>query len=128
MKNNKLSSNFSKKREEENFYIAIQNPEDLRRELLGSVKMTIKLLQKCEHINEQREKKLKLMQEFHDSFTAINMLIKKLKQTVPKARAKSAPSKILNSSKEGVIKENKHEISRLQRDLDDIENKLEGLS
>ena len=116
--------------EESAFYMAIEDPYDFRRELLGSSKGVIQLLQKHEELKQIRQEKIKLMHEFSNVNSEITMLMNKLKKAIPKTKLRNIPNKEpVSKKKESVINSKHHpELSNLQRELAEIENKLNGLN
>ncbi len=113
--------------EESSFYVAIQDPKSFRRELLGSSKDMIKLLQKYEDIKKIREQKIKLMYEFSQTKTEIAMLMGKLKRAIPKTKLRNAYDnpKVIEKKKIVAPRKEVHpDLSSLQNELASIEEKL----
>lgn len=73
------------------YYVSLEDPKSFRRELLGSTKVIIKLLQRYEMLKIVREKKIKLMFNYSKSIAEINMLVNKLKKAIPKNKIKDLP-------------------------------------
>ncbi|MFT4303407.1 MAG: hypothetical protein ACMXYG_02500 [Candidatus Woesearchaeota archaeon] len=108
--------------EESAFYMAIENPRDFRRELLGTNKMIIQLLQKYENIKRIREQKINLIYEYNSLNKEINSLIHRLKKYVPKTNLRNISDKTIkiNSEKQ----EPNTDIKKLHDELAEIEAKL----
>lgn len=110
------------------FYMSIEDPDHFRRELLGTSKMIIQLLQKYEDLRKLREEKISLMFKFSDMMEEITMLVGKLKQAVPKTslpnmgKQNDAPEKKAKIVR--MPKLQSPEIGMLQRELVEIEAKL----
>lgn len=77
--------------EQDAFYIAIQNPKDFRRELLGSSKNILQLLQRREELMELRARKMQLMFGLSEIMSEIRMLVNRLRKTVPITKLRNVP-------------------------------------
>ena len=105
--------------EDDAFYMAVQNPRDFRRELLGSSKSIIQLIQHYEQIKDIREKKIKKMHEFSAALSEVNMIMNKLKKAIPTTRLKKLHSQLKTKQKKEKKKASKpssDQIERLQRE------------
>jgi hypothetical protein len=126
------------------YYVAIDEPKLFRRELLGSTKVIIKLLQKYEELKKTRENKIKLTFQYSNVISEINMLVNKLRKLIPRNKISNIPkienlpeeSKLVSSSNSRfqtkgirytpkVISSNN--IDDLHNQLSDIEARLNGL-
>jgi len=121
--------------EESSFYVAIEDPKLFRRELLGSSKMMIGLLQRYEAIKKIREEKIKSMFKFNEVAQEIVILINRLNKTIPQTKLRNLYEKsqgIVEKRKDNKqqVKEEKlvhPEITQLQKELFAIEEKLSKL-
>lgn len=118
--------------EEAAFYMAIQNPKDFRRELLGSSKVIIQLLQHHESIRQLREEKVKLMYEFSKITAEIRMLSGKLKGAIPQTKLRNIPKSAEDGERKKISRGRSSKgthpgISQLQSELAAIEEKLGSL-
>jgi replication fork clamp-binding protein CrfC len=123
--------------EEDSFYMAVRNPKDFRRELLNSNKQILQLLQKNEDLKGLRIKKIELMFKYNDIISEINMLMSKLKRTIPQTKLRNIPEIKNKEEKEAAAPkkekiiykaEKKNELVRLQQELEQIESKLGKLN
>jgi len=114
--------------EDDAFYVAVQNPRDFRRELLGAGKDVIRLIQKNEHIKEVRAEKIKKMFEFSDALSEIGMIMNKMKKVVPATKLRKLSSKLKKEKKEEPKKKKNNQLATLQKELELIESKLDGLT
>jgi len=116
------------KNENPDYYIALEDPKDFRRELLGSTKVIIKLLQRYEMIKGIREKKVEVMYKYSKVNAEINMLANKLKRTIPKLKNQSLPKINIpdNTSTQRPSNKNLYSINTIQETghLDDLHNQL----
>ena len=112
------------------FYMAIQNPKEFRRDLLGSSKDVIHLIQRYERIKELREEKIKRMYDFADKLQEINMILGKLKKVIPATKLRKLGDKLDEQRKQAPkrVKTSSNQVNTLQKELEMIEKKLENLS
>ncbi len=125
-----------------NYYVSLEDPKSFRRELLGSTKVIIKLLQRYEILKLIRENKIKLMFSYSKTVTEINMLVNKLKRAIPKTKIKDMPkihelavqpsSQVRYSTSApqlttNVSKDNNN-LDELHDQLAEIESRLNGLN
>lgn len=108
--------------EESTFYMAIENPRDFRRELLGTSKMVIQLLQRYEHLKKIREQKVKLIYDYNETSKEINALINRLKRFVPQTNLRNITEKKIITTQENKTSDN--DLRKLHQELADIESKL----
>jgi len=117
--------------EESAFYIAIQDPKDFRKELLGASKSLIQVLQRYQNLKKLREEKVKLLYDFSKKTAEITMLVSKLKRAIPKTKLRNMTKSSEVTSKKmpsrGRSGSSRGEISHLQNQLADIERKLGSL-
>ena len=106
---------------EKDLFIGIENPHDLRKNLLESSRTTISSLQRFEKINHIRSEKLANMQKLKTLVHEINFLIDGIRKDLP-------VSKLTNKKTKKPKKETKSKIDKLDEDLSIIEAKLQQLS
>lgn len=120
-------------KEDDAFYMAVENPREFRKELLGASKDIIKLIQKYEFIKELRAEKIKKMYEFSDSLGEISLIMSKLKKTTPATRLRKLNVKYVKKEKaerkhsKPKKKRSSNEVEKLQEELELIEQKLDNL-
>ncbi len=118
--------------ENNNFFVGIENPMEMRRQVLESSKKLVEVLKKFESFREKREQKLLLMEKLKRTLSEINRMNAKLRAAMPKTnlrvphqllgipeRPKAGPSKA--AEKEELPA---GEMERLEMELQDIESKL----
>ncbi|MFT4343241.1 MAG: hypothetical protein ACMXYE_00675 [Candidatus Woesearchaeota archaeon] len=124
--------------DEATYYVSIQNPRDFRKDLLGTSKIMIQLLQRNTRLHEIREAKIEKMYAFSKVMGEVNMLSSKLRKVLPKTKASSMPKTTTpaithqESAPVKPVRRDHHEhhdpnLGKLQRDLEDIERKLSML-
>ena len=123
--------------EEEQFFVAVKNPDDFRKDLLTANKSVLQLLQRQEELNKIRTEKTEMMFRFSKIIKELHMLIDKLKKTVPASKLRGAPAEIIGKvenitrtasmQRTGTQNMKKEDISRLQKELEMIEQRLDKL-
>jgi hypothetical protein len=71
--------------EEQQYFVQIRDPADVRRGILGSSKQIIQILQRYERIRSLRVKKLEKIAKLRALNKEINLLVAKMKKTMPAA-------------------------------------------
>jgi len=126
---------------EENFYIGIQNPEEIRRYLLESSKEMITTLKRYEEFKKNRMEKAELVAKFNQIMKQINILSNRLKKQFPEAGIRVPTLNIKEEAKQGKAAEAKakmpdkverkkealSEIEKLEEELRGIERKLNAI-
>ncbi|MBC8501051.1 MAG: hypothetical protein H8D38_04785 [DPANN group archaeon] len=117
------------------FFRRIENPNNLRREVLESSKEIIQNLKSYQKILDIREKKTEKIKELKVQIKEINLFLDKLRDDFPaelvskfegEHKKKEKPSG-KKKAKEKKIAE-PSELTKLENKLSDIENKLKSLS
>lgn len=115
---------------ESEYYISLEDPKTFRKDLLGSTKVIIKLLQRYEILKSIRTKKTEVMFKYAKNITEINMLVNKLKRVMPKAKLKNIPQ-INNPSQENksttsnnFIQSESTSIKKSQTNINDLHDQL----
>lgn len=123
-----------KKKEQEELFVGIKDPVEVRRNVLESLKEIVTLMQKQETERQVREEKLETLNKMRKNLREINSLIGKLKGELPLLPAQPKPKpvtvqKAIPQVKEPEVKPSKigPEIDKLEKELADIEAKLSKL-
>ena len=120
----------------ENFYVGVRKPRQLRADLLRSGSDVVDSLMKFEKYKKLRHEKLMLVHELTRSLAELSKLNNKLRAHLPKGILKSAPvvqpvKEEPKPSKKKVVKETlpkKSKLDRLREKLDEYERKASQLS
>ncbi|PIN86331.1 hypothetical protein COV19_06010 [Candidatus Woesearchaeota archaeon CG10_big_fil_rev_8_21_14_0_10_44_13] len=123
---------------EEILYQKIENPVEFRRNLLESSKQVIRSLQKYERLKAVRLKKAEQISKLRNIVREISILNSKLKKEFPdlifKAQKAAKPQEKRSEKKKAEKKEEQldrketRELVDLEKQLKDIEKKLETIS
>lgn len=119
---------------EEILFKKINNPVEFRKNLLEASKQLIHGLQKYESLKAVRTKKAEQIARLKSIVREINILNSKLKKEFPDlvfkiAKVKKASGeKTEKEAKKGVKKKENRELVDLERQLKEIEKKLENVS
>jgi acetamidase/formamidase len=97
-----------KAREEDNFFVGIESPVELRRQLLEASKRMIEVLKRYETFKEKRARKLAYVEKLKKSISEIAKLNAKLKNIMPKTNLR-VPRKILGIPEKALPKANVQE-------------------
>ena len=74
--------------DEQLLYMGVPDPLDLRKDLLNSSKILLGSLKKYENYNEMKKEKAKYVAELAKTFKELNILNRRIKQLLPKAKLK----------------------------------------
>ncbi len=120
------------------YFVAVKNPEDVRRNLLTTSKTIITGLAQYERFRQVRHEKLESIRKLRLDLKHTATLISKLKMHLPSLEVhvvapKPAPMKITSPQKALVTraptpKKELNELERLEAELDDIEKKLGSMN
>lgn len=80
------------KKLEETYFIGLKNPTDLRKEILGTTKQIIQLLQKYHHFKEIKDEKTALAEKLKSLMTEIDELNGRFKIALPKSKINALPN------------------------------------
>jgi len=126
-----------KMEKEDIFFVEISNPEDVKRNILESLKDIVESLQRFEKFKETRKDKIDKINKLRKTVKEINKLVPSLKQAFPEAKirairavSKQPIMKVVKGKKKVSIQETKKpptELQKLEDELSQIENKLQGL-
>jgi|TARA_B100002003_G_C13810385_1_gene399517 predicted GIY-YIG superfamily endonuclease len=115
---------------EKTFYVGINDPAEIRKELLSCSKDIIGVLKNYDRVNLVREEKVEKIISLKKVLSELKRLSNMLKEKLPsdKVRAKTVVKKKV---KKGDVKktapENK-QISRLENELNEIESRLNNMT
>jgi len=120
------------KSEEENFFVGIESPLELRRQLLEASKKMVDVLKRYEMFREKREMKRLMIEKLKKNMADIAKMNAKLKSLLPKTsirlgkpmQGQERPSPRVSVEEE---KSPATEMERLELELTDIEGKLHKL-
>ncbi|MDD5086900.1 MAG: hypothetical protein PHV16_04055 [Candidatus Nanoarchaeia archaeon] len=114
----------------DNFYVGIKKPKELRKNLLESSKRIIENLKDYEKIMSIRDEKSKKIVEFNEKIGEVVELFSFLKKTFPR-QGIQAENKEINKTKKckksKKIEIENEEIARLETDLAEIEARLNSM-
>ncbi len=123
--------------DEKTFYVGLDNPSGLRRQILSCSKDIVSVLKNYDKINSIRKAKIEKIIELQKIISEIKKLNSILKERLPseKVRAKSPKAKkdiikkkvIKNIQVRNVVKSQDSEISKLEGELSEIEERLNKL-
>jgi hypothetical protein len=111
--------------DEEPLYVGLVDPVDLRKDILNSSRIIISSLRKYEAFQQLRTEKEKKIIELRKSLREINILVKRIKQMMPKSALKQMPmqSPAPSTPSEEIIGE-KTRLAELEDELAKVEEKL----
>ena len=117
---------------EKEFFVAVDNPVAMRRELLGTSKDIIVSLQRYERFKEIRIQKIEHTVKLKEIVSETHNLLKKLKMAMPEMEIRTRTNKETTTSSKIILpkKEAQNYMSNIQKldsQLSDIENKLSKL-
>jgi len=115
---------------DDNFFVGIYDPVDVRRNLLESSKEIIKSLQSVERLESIRNEKLKLFRKKKELMNELDILVSKLRDRLPKAYLRKAlDNKELLASKPLYTSKQKFssELEKLEQELRNVETELSSL-
>jgi len=119
-------------KEESPLFVGITEGDELRRSMLECSKDILESLKEHEKLKNVREEKMNLIRQFKRDIRELSRSINALRTYLPKAKdvgIKSPSTKKIKKPKMvKVEKPSKTAIERLESELNDIENRLKGLS
>jgi len=113
--------------DEEDYYVNIREPADMRRNILETSRQVVLALQKYESFRIKKSRKKDELESLKRTLREINDLIARMKKELPARKIKSLPKPIPERKVVSVQKAKKPEIASLEKDLADIERKLSGI-
>ena len=114
----------------EDFFVGINNPGLLRREILLSTRNALHFLKQNEVLKDVRIEKVEQIMEFKNDMKEINALMNRLKDKLPKVKIRlSQPRRIVEEKYHKKIKKSPkpkqvNELDKLEVELSSIEKKL----
>jgi hypothetical protein len=113
---------------EDDYFVGIYEPLDVRRNLLESSKEIIKSLQANENLQRTREMKLRLYREMKRIMEELDLLISKLSKRLPKSGLRKALENDSKKISHRVIQVNNpkfnSELEKLEQQLRNVEKDL----
>jgi len=120
-------------KEQDVFYVGIKDPVSVRRDILESSKDIIKNMQSFEKFKDAREERVKLIMHLKHMMDDLQKLNARLKAELPKVELRA--SEVQQSKGKTTVKKTKtvktktvSEAARLEKELDEIESRIKGLS
>ncbi len=116
---------------DDNFYVGVKKPKEVRKSLLESSKKIIENLKDYEKIMSIREEKSKKTAEFKKKIDEITELFSFLKKTFPRqgiqTESKESSKTRTGKQTQKKVKIENEEIARLETDLAEIEARLNSM-
>ena len=128
------------KEEKDIFFVEVKEPDEVRRNVLESLKEVVESLQRFEKFKEMRADKITNINKLGNIVRDINRMVSNLKNSLPQAKIRAmkiskrripSKKKIVRVKKKDVVGETKKPVSELEKleaELSSIENKLQSLS
>ena len=118
-----------KKKEENNFFVGIEDPVEVRRNVLEASKKLVESLQRFEQFKEDRKRKEEYVENLKRIMADIGKLNTKLKNILPKTNIRIPQGLLKEMEAKPVIveKAEKTDLGELDKELKDIEEKLNHL-
>ncbi|MBN1544725.1 hypothetical protein JW898_04655 [Candidatus Woesearchaeota archaeon] len=114
--------------EDNQYFVQIRDPADVRRSILGSSKQIIQILQRYERIKSLRVKKLEKISQLRGLNKEINLLVAKLKKEFPAAEMRVRIGKEEKVTRKGKAELKGNELAKLESELRMIEDKIGRLA
>lgn len=125
------------KPEEKPYFIGLNNPTELRKNILEPTREVIQFLQNYEEFKKIKEEKTKYIIQLKDDLKQIRLSVNQLKKALPQNKLRiEKPKKIKEAKKEALPVEAKAapapllpptELDSLEKELNEIEKKLGSL-
>src|SRR3989344_1876985 len=109
------------------FYVGINSPTEVRRDVLENTKVIIIALKTFENFKEARVEKTRHVENLKVLMSELDMLFNKLKRVLPQTRVREKPSAIQIVKKDVEVRlttKKMSEIEKLESELSNIEEKL----
>ncbi len=113
------------KMEESQYFVHINDPLDMRRDLLGSSRQIIQILQRYDRIKQLRVKKVEKIHDLKATTKEINLLITKMKTVLPAYKVRIDLDNENRPKRRGMTG---NELKHLEEELKKIEDKIGNLS
>ena len=114
--------------EEETYYVNVREPADTRKKILETSRQVVMALQKYENFKLKKLKKQDMIEKLRKNFREINELILRLRKEMPQVKARKKASAEEEQPRAAIrASRGKYGIDDLEKELNAIENKLQGL-
>jgi DNA repair exonuclease SbcCD ATPase subunit len=114
--------------DEDVFYMKVEEPVEMRRNLLEADKAVLNSLQRYERFKELREQKAEKIIELRNAVKELTQLFIQLKNELPAVEILQKKEKHVSEKKKAIRKAVSSEVRDLQRELSKVEEKLERLA
>jgi len=112
---------------EEEYYVNIREPADSRRKLLETSRQVVLALQKYENFKLKKARKHDLTDRLRKNFREINELIARLRKEMPQVKIRKRTSAPEEMPRAAAKMPKKGDLTDLERELAEIENRLKSL-
>jgi hypothetical protein len=109
---------------ENDYFVQIRDPVDIRRSILGSSKQIIQILQRYERIKALRVKKLEKISQLRMLNKEVNLMVAKLKKEFPAAKLRINIGKEEKKVRKSRGSIRGDDLGTLEADLRMIEDKI----
>jgi len=127
-----------KKESDDILFVEVHQPEEVRRNILESIKDIVENLQRFEKFKDIRKEKIDNINKLGKNVKQINGLMTNLKNSLPKTQiramkvasknvGKEKPTRVKTKKSGGESKKPASELDTLQSELSEIESKLSSL-
>jgi hypothetical protein len=116
---------------EKTFYVGINDPNEIRKELLSCSKDILCILKNYDNVNLIRKEKIEKIIELKNVLAEIKRLSSILKDKLPSEKIRVSPVIVKKKAKKVVVKKSSpkdKQISRLEDELNEIEERLNKMS
>lgn len=110
--------------EDQQYFVQIRDPAEIRRGILGSSRQIIQILQRYERIKVLRVKKLEKLAKLRALNKEINLLVAKLKKTMPASDFRVHAGKDERAGKKAKESPKVDDLNKLEAELRMIEDKI----
>ncbi|MFH1063983.1 MAG: hypothetical protein V1729_02805 [Candidatus Woesearchaeota archaeon] len=111
--------------EDSQYFVQIKDPLDMRRDILGSSRQMIQILQRYERIKQLRIKKVEKIHDLKATTKEIHLLVTKMKAVLPAYKVRLDLEKENKPKRRGMTGD---ELKNLEAELRMIEEKIGNLS
>jgi len=112
---------------EDVFYVGVEQPVEVRKDLLLGVKRIITSLKRYEHFRMLREEKMKVIVQLKEIVSEISKANRKLRSTLPKAGLRSVETQRKEPVAKAPRKSTRSKLDILEDELSRIESRLRSL-
>ena len=114
---------------EEVFYVGLSNPQEMRRNVLESMKDTILVLKTYDHLSKKRAEKVEKIIALKQVLGDIDALLSKVRRRLPKTRLRTNTAEVGEASQSkgratSTSRSALDEVGKLEAELAAIEDKL----